>query len=231
MSFARHSRRLQRLTSPTPAWEAFTLDYTVKFPLSLVISRKTILRYQLLFRHLLQLKHAERVLAETWTEHTKSPLWRKRSIYPELEKWKLRVFGLRARMFAFVQQMYSFAVSGVLEVNWTTLEKKLEKVETVDQLLRDHVDFLDTCLKECLLTNEKLLTVSRLCRTVRFSARADIFLLPPQLHSKLLQVCTLFSSYTAHFTKVIATVQAQAEAAGGDWSKVPFSKQWDFLDK
>lgn len=70
------------------------------------------------------------------------------------------MFGLRARMFSFVQQMYSFAVSGVLEVNWTTLERKLEKVETVDQLLRDHVDFLDTCLKECLLTNEKLLTVS-----------------------------------------------------------------------
>lgn len=153
------------------AWEAFTLDYTVKFPLSLVISRKTILRYQLLFRHLLQLKHAERVLAETWTEHTKSPLWRKRSGHAELETWKMRVFGLRARMFAFIQQMYSFAVSGVLEHNWAQLEKKMDKVETVDQLLRDHVDFLDTCLKECLLTNEKLLTVS--ASTDRMGTTAD----------------------------------------------------------
>lgn len=58
-----------------------------------------------------------------------------------------------------MQQMYSFAVSGVLEVNWRALETKLEKVETVDQLLRDHVDFLDTCLNELLLTNEKLLQV------------------------------------------------------------------------
>ena len=32
------------------AIEALALDYNVKFPLSLVISRKTILRYQLLFR-------------------------------------------------------------------------------------------------------------------------------------------------------------------------------------
>ncbi|KAK4057423.1 gamma tubulin complex Spc97/GCP2 subunit Alp4 [Microbotryomycetes sp. JL221] len=191
------------------AWEALTLDYAVKFPLSLVISRKTILRYQLLFRHLLQLKHAERVLAETWTEHTKSILWRTRSKYSELEAWKLRVFSLRARMFAFIQQMYGFAVSGVLELNWTALEAKLEKVDTVDQLLKDHVDFLDTCLKECLLTNEKLLT----------------------LHGKLLQVCTLFASYTAHFTKVIAATQAQAEAAGQDWSQVQFTKQWEFLDK
>lgn len=148
------------LTPCSAAYEAFTLDYTVRFPLSLVISRKTILRYQLIFRHLLQLKHLERVLADTWTEHIKSPLWRKKSPYPELEQWKGRVFALRARMFAFVQQMYSFAVSGVLELNWRALEAKLEKVETVDQLLRDHVDFLDTCLKECLLTNEKLLQVS-----------------------------------------------------------------------
>ena len=62
-------------------------------------------------------------------------------------------------MFLFVQQMYSFAVSEVLEPNWRKLEKVLEKVQTVDELLRDHVDFLDTCLKECLLTNEKLLIV------------------------------------------------------------------------
>lgn len=140
-------------------YEAFELDYTVGFPLSLIINRKAVLRYQIIFRHLLQLKHLERVLADTWTEHIKTPIWRQRSVYPELEQWKARVFALRSRMFAFVQQMYSFAVSGVLEVNWRALETKLEKVETVDQLLRDHVDFLDTCLNELLLTNEKLLQV------------------------------------------------------------------------
>lgn len=71
-------------------------------------------------------------------------------------------------MLLFVQQMYSFAVSEVLEPNWRKLEKVLEKVQTVDELLRDHVDFLDTCLKECLLTNEKLLIVRSLpCSSVR----------------------------------------------------------------
>lgn len=216
------------LTVFIAAYEAFTLDYTVRFPLSLVISRKTILRYQLIFRHLLQLKHLERVLADTWTEHIKSPLWRKKSPYPELEQWKGRVFALRARMFAFVQQMYSFAVSGVLELNWRALEAKLDKVETVDQLLRDHVDFLDTCLKECLLTNEKLLqvrSVSLLC------CATPLTNFELQLHSKLLTVCTLFASYTSHFTKSIATALALVDKAGGDWTKVPFQKQWDFLSK
>jgi gamma-tubulin complex component 2 len=32
-------------------------------------------------------------------------------------------------------------------------------VRTVDELMQDHVDFLDTCLKECMLTNSRLLRV------------------------------------------------------------------------
>ena len=69
-------------------------------------------------------------------------------------------------MLAFVQQILAFTTFEVLEPNWRKLESKLEggKVETVDQLLRDHVDFLDTCLKECMLTSDKLLKVNTFSR-------------------------------------------------------------------
>ena len=33
----------------------------------------------------------------------------------------------------------------------------------VDELMQDHVDFLATCLEECMLTNSKLLRVSTTC--------------------------------------------------------------------
>lgn len=69
------------------------------------------------------------------------------------------MFALRARMYDFIQQMFDFAVSEVLEVRWAELRAKLEKCETVDELLHDHDDFLNTCTNECLLTNEKLLDV------------------------------------------------------------------------
>ena len=84
--------------------------------------------------------------------------------HSEFENWRKRVFLLRARMLAFVQQILAFTTFEVLEPNWRKLEGKLEagKVETVDQLLRDHVDFLDTCLKECMLTSSKLLRVRAL---------------------------------------------------------------------
>ena len=47
--------------------EAFSLDYQVKWPLSLVISRKSLFKYQMLFRHLFFCRHVERELCATWT--------------------------------------------------------------------------------------------------------------------------------------------------------------------
>ena len=84
--------------------------------------------------------------------------------------WKRRVFTLRARMLVFVQQLLYFCTAEVIEPNWQNLMKKLNSkedgkdgagptVRTVDELMQDHVDFLDTCLKECMLTNSRLLRV------------------------------------------------------------------------
>ena len=47
--------------------EAFSLDYLVKWPLSLVISRKSLVKYQMLFRHLFFCRHVERELCASWT--------------------------------------------------------------------------------------------------------------------------------------------------------------------
>jgi gamma-tubulin complex component 2 len=154
------------------AIDALALDYNVKFPLSLVISRKTILRYQLLFRFLLHLKHVEQSLSSMWIEQ-KTTAWRRPVPgHSDFEKWRLRVFLLRARMLSFVQQILAFATFEVLEPNWRALEAKLAKVTTVDQLLRDHVDFLDTCLKECMLTSSKLLRVSCVYNDTQLSSMA-----------------------------------------------------------
>lgn len=140
-------------------YNALELDYTVPFPLSLVISRKTVLRYQLLFRYMLGLRHLEVLLSQAWHDHSTMYAWKHKSKYPELEHWKRRVWTLRARMLVFVQQLLYFCAMEVVEPNWNNLMRKLSEVTTVDQLMQDHVDFLDTCLKECMLTNQKLLKV------------------------------------------------------------------------
>lgn len=140
-------------------YDALIIDYTVTFPLSLVISRKALTKYQLLFRHILNMKHVADLLCGAWIDQ-KTTVWKLKSNYGELEQWKFRIFSLRNRMLTFVQQLTYYVTNEVLEPNWRRLESNLMRVSTVDQVLQYHSDFLDSCLKECMLTNSKLLRVS-----------------------------------------------------------------------
>lgn len=162
-------------------YQALVFDYAMPFPLSLVVSRVTLTRYQLLFRYLLSLKHLETDLAKCWGEQGKNAAWKHRSRNPRIELWKRKAWTLRARMLVFVQQLTYYCTAEVIEPNWTSLMSRLNdeskeegkgkgkttgdrsgapQVErTVDELMQDHVDFLATCLKECMLTNSKLLRV------------------------------------------------------------------------
>ena len=150
------------------------LDYSVPFPVSLVISRKTVWRYQALFRYLLSLRYLEQQLVACWQTHNRAASWSHKSSNKEMELWKRRVFTLRARMLVFVQQLLYFCTAEVIEPNWQSLMARINATEdgkdtkggatpvrTVDELMQDHVDFLDTCLKECMLTNSSLLRVSQ----------------------------------------------------------------------
>ncbi|PYH45121.1 gamma-tubulin-complex subunit SPC97 [Aspergillus saccharolyticus JOP 1030-1] len=156
-------------------FDALELDYLVPFPLSLVISRKTVLRYQLVFRHILSLRHVETMLVTSWLEQSKVPAWRHKSSDRRLELWKRRAWNLRSKMLVFVQQLLYFCTAEVVEPNWQILMNRVNGTDadgsevtvngtkqvnrTVDELMQDHVDFLDTCLKECMLTQAKLLKV------------------------------------------------------------------------
>ncbi len=162
--------QLTETEKPAIGFTSLQLDYSVPFPVSLVISRKTIWRYQVLFRYLLSLRYLEQQLIASWQTQNKAATWSHKSSSKELEIWKRRVFALRARMLVFVQQLFHFCTSEVIEPNWQALMEKLDAkedkndgsklaVSTVDELMGDHVDFLDTCLKECMLTNSKLLKV------------------------------------------------------------------------
>lgn len=191
-------------------FDALELDYTVPFPLSLVISRKTVLRYQLLFRYNLALRHLETMLVDCWSEHTKTQSWFHKSSAPRIEVWKRRAWTLRARMLVFVQQMLFFATAEVIEPNWQKLMAKVDEAQapdldqtvaaedttagssaaattttkpkmkrTVDELMQDHLDMLDSCMKDLGLTQGKLL----------------------KIHAKLMMGCSMFANYTSSFSR------------------------------
>ncbi|KAF2664846.1 hypothetical protein BT63DRAFT_378381 [Microthyrium microscopicum] len=179
-------------------FEALVLDYIVPFPLSLFVSRVTLTRYQLLFRYLLSLRHLEAALITSWTDHSKGIAWRHRSSNPRIERAKRRAWTLRARMLVFVQQLVYYSTAEVIEPNWQALMTRLKMSEkkaegetestetpganrTVDELMQDHVDFLATCLKECMLTNAKLL----------------------KINARILSTCRQYASFTTSFGRYI----------------------------
>ncbi|KAF2860529.1 hypothetical protein K470DRAFT_216975 [Piedraia hortae CBS 480.64] len=176
-------------------YEALTLDYAVPFPLSLIISRNTLTRYQVLFRYLLSLRHLETQLTHAWTEHCMAGPWVRSARIPtrgsistpprSLETWKRKAWCLRARMLCFVQQLLYYCTSEVIEPHWNRFMERLQSEKTVDELMQDHVDFLATCLKECMLTNHKLL----------------------RINSKVLQTCSMFASYTSSLSRYLAALE------------------------
>lgn len=200
--------RTPTITGPGPApsatdeesnmigFESLEFKFSVPFPLSLVISSKTVLRYQILFRYLLSMRHLETLLVNSWEDHNKVLSWTHRSQDPGLEKWKRRVWTLRSRMLVFVQQFTYYCTAEVIEPNWQRLMARVNgsrdttttqmigatpKINrTVDELMEDHVDFLDTCLKECMLMNSRLL---RVCPAPQPS-NSPILQLPLPLHER-----------------------------------------------
>ncbi|GFN75493.1 gamma-tubulin complex component [Plakobranchus ocellatus] len=146
--------------------ESFTFDYMVKWPTSLVISRKALIRYQILFRHLFYCKHVERQLCSIWKINMQAKAYAR-------SRWYTAAFALRQRMLNFVQNFEYYMMSEVIEPNWHDFQQNMAKVSNVDEVLAFHGDFLDCCLKDCMLTSTELLRI---------------------VH-KLLVVCVTFSNY------------------------------------
>jgi gamma-tubulin complex component 2 len=165
--------------------DSIMVTYRVSWPLSLVISKRAITKYQLLFRHLFFAKHVERMLLHTWLDHQECK---------ELALGSIMVptFRLRQRMLHFMQNFVYYMCFEVIEPRWHELEAALQRVGTVDDVLQCHGEFQDTCLKECLLTNQDLLKIL----------------------TKLMTVCQFFADNMQKFARTnLVDHEAMADAA------------------
>lgn len=135
---------------PLTGIDAFTMDIKVRWPLSLVLSKQSLTKYQLIFRHLFFCKHVEKQLCTAWVAHQSTKELDLRSAMgPD--------YCLRQRMLHFLHNFEYYVTFEVLEPRWHELEIKMKSVRTVDELMKHHAEYLDTCLRECLLTHQSLL--------------------------------------------------------------------------
>uniref|UniRef100_A0A668ARY8 Gamma-tubulin complex component n=1 Tax=Myripristis murdjan TaxID=586833 RepID=A0A668ARY8_9TELE len=122
--------------------EAFSFDYIVKWPLSLIINRKALTRYQMLFRHMIYCKHVERLLCNVWISNKDAKQYSLHSA-----KWFAAAFALRQRRVSRVLPSSLPEIIGI------------HTASNIDDVLCHHTSFLDNCLKDCMLTNPELLKI------------------------------------------------------------------------
>ncbi|XP_041354765.1 gamma-tubulin complex component 2-like isoform X2 [Gigantopelta aegis] len=160
--------------------ESFSFDYIVKWPVSLILNRKALIRYQMLFRHLFYCKHVERQLCSVWIGNKSAKMYTLQS-----SRWYSAAFALRQRMLNFVQNFEYYMMFEVIEPNWQTYQRNIDAASNVDDVLAYHTDFLNNCLKDCMLTNPDLLKI---------------------VH-KLMMVCVTFSNFIIRLSESTSVEQ------------------------
>ena len=194
--------------------ESFTLNYKVQWPLSLVLNNRAIMLYQLLFRHLFYCKHVERLLCAAWIGNKSAKMHAIYSVH-----WYAQAFALRQQMLCFIQTFQYYMMFEVIEPNWLVFESAVKTAANIDDVLNHHMNFLNSCLQDCMLTNPQLLNV---------------------LH-KLMAVCVTFVNYLQRLTHSVsakddsqltslATLQAVPSANNKDQIHSSRAAKKTFLD-
>ncbi|KAM7279578.1 hypothetical protein ACFE04_006712 [Oxalis oulophora] len=131
--------------------ETFSLSYKVQWPLSIVISKKALTKYQLIFRLLFHCKHVERQLCGAWQLHQGvRTLNAQGTAIP-------RSSLLCRSMLKFINSLLHYLTFEVLEPNWHVMHDRLQTAKSIDEVIQHHDFFLDKCMRECLLLLPELL--------------------------------------------------------------------------
>lgn len=166
--------------------EALTLDYRVSWPVSIILSRRALTKYQLLSRLLFFSKYVELRVLGSWKDHQSTKALDVRAVLGPF-------FCLRHRMLHFLQNFVYYMTLEVISKLGHEMQQGLATAGDMDEVLQLHEKFLDGCLKECLLASHDLLNVL----------------------TKVMATCLVFSDHVASFTKA-SQAEAEAATEGGN---------------
>ena len=142
---------VQAALSQRTGHEAIAFVYEAPWPLSLVLTKSTMLQYQLIFRTLLTCRLVVRQLTLSWVEHK---ITRALPLPLHFQQALSSCASLRQQMLCYVQNLAYFMSLEVIEQAWIQLMSRIATVVTLDDLVRAHAHFVERCVAECLLSNE-----------------------------------------------------------------------------
>ncbi|XP_046665290.1 gamma-tubulin complex component 2-like isoform X2 [Homalodisca vitripennis] len=134
--------------------EGFAFQVVSKWPLSLLFDQKIMGCYQMLFRHLVNCKHVDRRLCRVWINDKEV-----KRLPTTAASGYLGAFSLRQRMLFCVQNLEYYMMEEAIEPNWIRFMSRLNNVNNIDDLLAEHWDFVDQCMKDCMFMNHDLIAI------------------------------------------------------------------------
>lgn len=103
--------------------QTFTFSYEVRWPVSLILNRKSLACYQMIFRHLFYCKYVERMVCQVWRSNKVA----KKFPFHAAKQYR-NAFALRQRMLHCVQNLEYHMMVEVIEPHWCTFVQKISKV-------------------------------------------------------------------------------------------------------
>ena len=138
------------------ATDGVQLSYQVEWPLSLIITEASLLKYRRIFGFLLRNKRVLYILRGIWSEF--NGLNKVTGLSPEQERLhrdrirKLQLF--RREMQHFVTTLLNSIIAQLLEVAWKEFTDDLENnVDDLEKLRQAHERYLDHAMTRCLLSD------------------------------------------------------------------------------
>lgn len=144
----RYDRNLHTLPKISEAYKYLILDYEIKWPLNIILSKLTMIKYQVLFRHLFFCKYAERKLHQIWLNyHSLKDLGVCKELIP--------ANALISRLMNFSKNLIYNTCYEVIEAKWKVFLKKLNGVKNFEEIITYHNNFIDGCLRESLIVDKE----------------------------------------------------------------------------
>jgi gamma-tubulin complex component 2 len=139
--------------------ECFSFGYKTDWPITIVLNQLTISKYQIIFRQLFYLKHVENFLCRVWVANNNA----KKFDRTTCEQYRA-AFTLRQRMMSAIQNLEYYMMVEVIEPLWHVFMQQVSKAKNLDDVLLHHEDFLDKCLRNCMLKEPDILKcIMRMC--------------------------------------------------------------------
>eukprot|EP00039_Didymoeca_costata_P003677 m.69062 g.69062 ORF g.69062 m.69062 type:complete len:958 (+) comp12025_c0_seq1:199-3072(+) len=129
-------------------FEYLTLNYELKWPISLVVSSRAMEIYKEVFSFLVKIKWAKWNLDEIRSRHIEQECASSKDLVPILR----RLYFLRMKILNAVNHLNSFIMTRIVESLRNSLSEKLSQAEDIDGYRSASEWFVDTVYERCLLS-------------------------------------------------------------------------------